>query len=357
MGKSNQLPQKKGFSLSVLSTSRDKLFGLATLMVILFHSYISIGTLLPNNPVLANVLNMVRSHCNKGVDMFLFMSGIGLYYSMSGKPKLREFYKKRFVRILPAVLIVSTIWFGIQGSAGLAGYLNNVFLISFFTKGVRNFWYFALILILYIVYPLIHKLYEKTGAIGFISSVAIIVAVNELLRATAPVDYSHMEIALTRIPVFLAGAWIGKHVKNGVTVSKLWVLASAIVIVGIYFFYYFKPLSESEFLHLYRYIGGFFGLAHVILFAFIFDKTAKGAFGTFLVWIGGYSMEIYLIHEKAASILNKSFHTGDSSKIAFYIAIAVITILGAMALKAACQSLEKNLFFKNDAKYQKKLKA
>ncbi len=353
MNNSKTIPSKKGISLSILSTSRDKLFGLATLMVILFHSYVKLSVLFPNAPIVGEIIELVRSHCNKGVDMFLFMSGIGLFYSMSGKSKLKDFYKKRFVRILPAVLIVSTIWFAIKGTGGLDGYLKNAFLISFFTDGVRNFWYFALILVLYILYPLIHKFYEKSGTLGYVLSVLVVIAINEILRASAPVIYKHIEIALTRIPVFLTGAWIGKFVKQGVIVSKIWIPISTLVIFATYIFYWYMPLSESNFLYIYRYVGSIFGIALVFLFAVIFDKTAKGAFGTFLVWLGGYSMEIYLIHEKASSILYKSFHSHDSSLVAYYIAMAVITILSAMALKAACQSLEKNLFFKNLNKAQK----
>ena len=65
-------------------------------------------------------------------------------------------------------------------------------------------------------------------------------------------------------------------------------------------------------------------------------------------------MEIYLIHEKAAVIFKKSFVTNDASGIVYYIAIFFITVIFAMALKAICQSLDKNLFYKNDKK-QKKL--
>ena len=347
MSSCNPASSKKSFSLSILSTSRDKLFGLATLMVILFHSYVNLPALFPNNPVIGEIIELLRNHCNKGVDMFLFMSGIGLYYSMSGKSKLKDFYKKRFIRILPAVLIVSTIWFAIKGTGGLDGYLKNVFLVSFYTDGTRNFWYFALLIVLYILYPLIHKLYEKSGTPGFIISLIIIIALNEIFRVSSPESYTSVEIALTRIPVFLAGAWIGKFVKDGVSVSKIWISISALVIIGIFVLYWFMPFDESKFLHIYRYIGSLFGIALVFFFAAVFNKTAKGAFGTFLVWLGGYSMEIYLIHEKAASLLYNSFHTYDTSLIAFYIAVMVVTILCAMALKSACLSLEKNLFLRN----------
>ena len=340
-------PTKKGFNLAAFSKSRDLLFGIATVMVIIFHSYLSFDSLLPSAPVVADILNLVRTHCNKGVDMFLFMSGIGLYYSMSSNPALKDFYKKRAVRILPPVLIVSAIWFAIKGSSGLGNYISNVTLLSFYTKGTRNFWYFSLIVVLYAVYPFIHKFYKKSGVAGFLLSVFFILMINFLLMKAAPSVYLNIEIALTRIPVFLFGCFAAKYVKEGVTISSKWLIIAAALTIGIYVLYFYMPLDEGKFLYLYRYIGSIFAVSQLTLWAALFEKTKRGGFATFLVWIGGYSMEIYLIHEKAASILYNSFHTNDPSKIAFYIAIAVVTIITAIALKAICLNLEKNLFFRN----------
>ncbi|MBQ2944424.1 MAG: acyltransferase [Ruminococcus sp.] len=352
MSKTKPTIAAKGYSLSALSTTRDLLFGLATLMIIIFHSYVNINTAMPNHPVLAGILSLIRYHGNKGVDMFLFMSGIGLYYSMSSNPRLRDFYKKRATRILPAVFIVSFIWFAFDTPAGINGYFEDVFFVSFFTRGVRNFWYFILMIFLYAIYPLIHKFFKSTGVIGAITSVVVVVALNFVLMETAPLFYSRIEIALTRIPVFLLGAFAGKYVKEGKKISWAWIVLSAIGIIGIYIFYHFEPFVEL--VYLYRYIGGVFAICHLFLFSAIFSKWRMGALGTFLVWLGGYSMEIYLIHEKAAVIFNKSFHTSDSSGIVYYIAIFFITVIFAMALKAICQNLDKNLFYKNDSKKAKK---
>ncbi len=351
MGKKLTPTRQTGYSLSALSSTRDILFGIATIMIVLYHSYISFKNAMPNYPVLAEILTLIKEHCNKGVDMFLFMSGIGLYYSMSNNPRLRDFYKKRATRILPAVFIVSFIWFAYDTPAGLEGYFNDVFFVSFFTKGIRNFWYFILVIFLYAVYPLIHKLFKRTGVLGVIATVTAVVALNFLLMKTSPAFYTRIEIALTRIPVFLLGAFAGKFVKEGKKISWLWIGLAGVVLAGIYVFYYYQPLSHL--LYLYRYIGGVFAICHLFLYSALFSKCRMGALGTFLVWLGGYSMEIYLIHEKAAVIFNKSFHTNDTTGIVYYTAIFFITMIFAIALKAICQNLDKNLFYRNSQKKQK----
>lgn len=347
MGKTSAKQNKKGFSLALFSTKRDYLFGIATVMVILFHSYISFSALFPDAPWLANTLSVIKGTMNKGVEIFLFLSGIGLYYSMSKKPTLKEFYKKRATRILPALFIVSAIWFALREPNGLWGYLSDVFFISFFTKGTRVFWYFILTIFLYIIYPLIHKLFEKTRLYGLIFSVAAVVILNIILMNAAPAFYRNTEIALTRIPIFLVGAWIGKHVKDGVKISNLWLLAAFAVMTACFLFYNFQPLSEKNFLYIYRYLGGFFALSLLFLWAAVFDKFSFGAIGTFLIWIGGYSMEIYLIQEKLGILNYNNFHTNDPTKIVYYFTMLIFTIILAIGLKSLCNNLNKNLFYRN----------
>lgn len=222
-----------------------------------------------------------------------------------------------------------------------------MFFISFFTKGTRVFWYFILTIFLYIIYPLIHKLFEKTRLYGLIFSVAAVVILNIILMNAAPAFYRNTEIALTRIPIFLVGAWIGKHVKDGVKISNLWLLAAFAVMTACFLFYNFQPLSEKKFLYIYRYLGGFFALSLLFLWAAIFDKFSFGAIGTFLVWIGGYSMEIYLIQEKLGILNYNNFHTNDPTKIVYYFTMLIFTIILAIGLKSLCNNLNKNLFYRN----------
>ena len=339
---------KKGFSLSAFSTTRGQLFGLATLMIFFYHSfYINYNALLPDLEFLPKFINTLQDHCNSAVDIFLIMSGIGLYYSFSGNSSLKDFYKKRATRILPPVLIVAALWYGMGKVQGLFDYLGSVFFLNFYLEGVRYFWYFALIVVLYAVYPFLHKLLESTRIYGMLIIVIGIITINVILMIFAPEIYSRIEIALTRIPAFIIGAWMGKLVKDGKTISYLWLLPIGAVFAGILVFYYFKPLSTTDFLYVYRYVGTVYALSITFLAAAFFSKVKLGFVGTFLVWIGGYSMEIYLIQEKAVSKFFQTFNTNDPTYISFYIAIFVVTIILAMALKAMCTNLDKNLFYRN----------
>ena len=89
----------KPIAIHDLSRYRGELMGVAMLVVMLFH----VG----GNRHETIWLCMGRCG-NVGVDMFLFLSGIGLWYSLSSRPwggvrsRLSTFYRRRLLRIYPA---------------------------------------------------------------------------------------------------------------------------------------------------------------------------------------------------------------------------------------------------------------
>ena len=92
------------YNLSDLSTYRTQMMGIATLMIIICHSCAS-------KVIMPSFLAYLFRFGNIGVDIFLFLSGIGLYYSLSknnlsSKEDYTSFYKRRFYRIYIPYLIV-----------------------------------------------------------------------------------------------------------------------------------------------------------------------------------------------------------------------------------------------------------
>ena len=165
------------YSLKSISQTRNIILGFATLFVALFHSQtMYIENIFPSEAV-KNILLYIKNLGNVGVDIFLILSGVGLFYSFSKDSSIKSFYKKRAVRILPAVIIVAIIITAMKSGEGLGNFFERIFLISLFTKGDVDFWYFSLIILLYIMYPIFHKLIDRFGikaVIGLIASVLII---------------------------------------------------------------------------------------------------------------------------------------------------------------------------------------
>lgn len=92
------MTKNKIFEWGWLSKYRGELFGIAAIMIILHHLTIR------NLGVLTNPYMFIRVQGAMGVDIFLMLSGIGLYFSYTSC-SLKEFYFRRFKRIIPAYLL------------------------------------------------------------------------------------------------------------------------------------------------------------------------------------------------------------------------------------------------------------
>ena len=97
--------KNKQIELNIISESRNILFGISSLLIILFHSGSLNFTELLGTNIISNILNYIKTTGNIGVEIFLFLSGIGLYFSIS-KNNLLQYYKNRFIRIIPTFIII-----------------------------------------------------------------------------------------------------------------------------------------------------------------------------------------------------------------------------------------------------------
>jgi len=85
--------------LILLSKYRQALMGIAILWVMMFHL-----PLRPGIPIIKEFFNIGYG----GVDIFLFLSGFGLYFSLSKKGiKLSHYYKKKILQNTSGVLVIS----------------------------------------------------------------------------------------------------------------------------------------------------------------------------------------------------------------------------------------------------------
>ena len=79
-----------------VSRYREEIKGLAILWIVFFHTRL----------YLPGGFDLLRALGYGGVDIFLFIMGMGLHRSLSRQPELRGYLGRRFARILPAYLPV-----------------------------------------------------------------------------------------------------------------------------------------------------------------------------------------------------------------------------------------------------------
>lgn len=307
---------RKTFNLFAISEARNVIFGLATLWIGLFHSnYLSLERY-TNNQFLIDVFKNFRGSGNIGVDMFLFLSGVGLFFSFSKDGRVGEFWKKRLMRVLPTAILIAVVYFSLRyvhgKESGLLAYVSRVTFTYFFVTGERVFWFISLILALYIVFPIFYKIIEKFRLRGMLGTVAAIIVLNFLCRWIAPGFYSMWEVALCRVPSFVVGIWAGKFVKEKKEIDIRWLWAFfAVFVVFMTLVINYTPIikaivpgytkeKETMYIFFYRYCGSIAAMALVVLLSWICTSIRHAGrcnvLRNFFEFVGMYSMEYYMIY-------------------------------------------------------------
>ena len=106
---------------------RPEIFGFATLMILICHA-VSIVPL-PNN------ISIIVSYGGMGVNIFLFMSGIGLYYSLKRNGNIIDFYIRRAIRLIVPYLLIAGVWYGLKYLV-----IENNFLLFIYELSLLSFW-------------------------------------------------------------------------------------------------------------------------------------------------------------------------------------------------------------------------
>lgn len=143
------------FSLGVFSKCRMELMGIATLMIIVCHS--------PHYIQMPNWLATVLSNGGAGCDVFLFLSGMGMYNSYTNH-KLKGYvvlswYWKRYVRIIiPCAFFIMgiMIYHGGLSTVSIPYLIIDIFGFLYLT-GRSALWYVSCALLLYLITPIVHK--------------------------------------------------------------------------------------------------------------------------------------------------------------------------------------------------------
>ncbi len=82
------------FEARRFSTARAQIMGYAMLCIVFFHSSFPIAE--------TSLFYAIKNLCDIGVDIFLFVSGIGIWFSLNKHANVAAYVQRRCLRILPA---------------------------------------------------------------------------------------------------------------------------------------------------------------------------------------------------------------------------------------------------------------
>lgn len=338
---------KSKLSWKILSEYRTQLFGLAIISVIVFHYFEHIVMYYPAGRLqtLARLYNYLLGSI--GVEIFLFLSGMGLYFSMSHNSNIGQFYRKRFQRVLIPYLIWGFIYW-LWTDIIIAHKTAKVFLldystISLWTQGRKAMWYVNFILVAYLVFPVLFQFLRKERRHRGILTAALVFIMFGLIvamRAMIPDIYKNIEIELNRIPIFIIGVYYGKAIAEG---KKLSIIDISIITFGILLkigyalgktgiLPYIAKIPARTPQCLYSLTIMFI----LVLIGKIFSKTKLNAVLTFC---GTHSFELYITHVALRGIMNS--YGFVTYKVQNYLACIIVSVLCSIALKKATDLILK----------------
>lgn len=268
--------------------------GAAMLFIILFHVGLDRG-----DPFFG-----LRRCGNVGVDMFLFLSGVGLWFSWTKSPSLKRFFSRRYARIYPAWLIMASLYYipdyiyGRGHSKNLIDLLGDILVNwDFWLHDELTFWYIPAIMMLYTFAPFYMMLIRKYPEYRWLPLVMVIWCV--MVQWVLPINRAvgHIEIFWSRVPIFFIGINMGKYVmeKRTISGSAIWLLM-AIFLMTFGTSLYLEQVRHGRFpLFVERMLYIPFTLTAILLLNRIFRRTPH-VFNRFCALVGAVSLEAYLIH-------------------------------------------------------------
>ena len=268
--------------------------GLAMVAIVLFH------TALPRSDMFFGLRRMG----NIGVDIFFFLSGIGLWFAWTKHPSLRRFYGRRLLRIAPAWVLLATAFYlpdylGAQRmSSSLPDLIGDVTVNwGFWQRGELTFWYIPATLVLYALAPFYMQVVRKCPPYKWLIVVMIMwcfaVQYVPFLRR----EWGYLEIFWSRIPIFFIGINLGEKVQNKAELDgrSVWLLAF-VAAVSLAFCIYLEQALHGRFpLFIERMAYIPLTISTLLLLGKALDKAGKALLRP-LVFIGSVSLETYLIH-------------------------------------------------------------
>lgn len=314
----------------IVNRYRAEIMGFAALYITIMHLYVSFY-----EDAQIPFITVILKRGNIGVDIFLLLSGCGLFYSMKKGASIAKFYKKRIVRVVIPYLILSILYWillDIIININILQFLKDVTLVSFWTQGVTHYWFVALIIPLYLLYPCIYKLQIKNSK--FILGLSILsIIITVCLAFFIREYYDKIEIAITRIPAFLMGSYLGEMLFSGYEKKDQVYIFNGYAVLSFIAFLLSVLLSEKkQFLAeiLYRYGSAGVSLLLILIIGFILNRTGKGKIDKILCFFGGITLEIYIVSQSIRNgmlLLNIGTDLGFVPKIVIETLVFVVSIV------------------------------
>lgn len=268
------------FNLNILSQYRAELMGIATLMIIICH--------LPAQDVsMPTVMVRIIGSGGIGCDIFLFLSGMGMWYSITsvknGKISVIKWYLKRYVRIIVPYLII-VIPICILDGNRISAILIRATGFDFFVYRLA-LWFVSCILLLYVLTPFVDRLLTSSRRWLWVSLMTV------LCIAFAYVDFGNgmiqnWQFVISRFPSYFMGYLLAKDIKDCKRISSFWIIIAPLLLYTVLYVMNHKFGCNFSLFWLQ-------GIPIMTIAVLILSKIDSCKFNSALVFLGTISLESY----------------------------------------------------------------
>lgn len=287
----------------------DILRSVACISVVVTHVSATILSLGISPPAAYWFLLFLNRFCLTNVPLFVFLSGVVLYYNYAGRPlPIFEFWKKRVTSTYFPFVFWSVLFYAIYVKAGLYALDLNVFLLAILRGTATYHLYFVIIIMqFYLLFPLLKVLFDKCPfwvmlLLGITLNLLGFAFSNYGWKIGLPAYWLDRH-ALSYILFFFLGCLWAKY-RHTHTSFKLpsillfgLLLGQNVAKVGVMSLLYANPSHPWNAQYQLLWLG--FSVADMLLFsaaALRWGKALPPLIHSSMAFVGNHSYTIYLSH-------------------------------------------------------------
>lgn len=301
-------------AIGKISKFRSELMGIATIMILLGHS-VFYGQGFVDYGIFQDLFTLGYS----GVDIFLFLSGFGLVFSMK-KNNLSTFYKHRFKRIMPSVILVVILNIVVSYKNIGLHMLNPLYWFGYY-------WYIGFILIAYLFFPFLYGVLQRIGDKVLFYSIIISIVMFLPFIYIGQAESTPYTCFVTRIPIFVMGGCVGMGGQRWLFRPSILMIMFLLGILLLVPYYLNNNLGGNEKINTYYVFLLITPPLLKVLCEFLGLSFSRNICSS-LRLIGKYSLEIYLVQVTIMAPLMHFFNRHDfnmSSNLFISFSIVLIT--------------------------------
>ena len=273
------------------------------------------------------------------VSIFFFLSGYGLYFQNEKKENYMDgFLYKRLSKILIPFLFISLIYLLYRGLNGQI--INIAFFVELFKHGstvIYNGWFVNIIILMYLFFYVSFKLFKNTSISIFLNTVLIIVYI--ILAMNLKYGFWWYNSSLP----FIVGLLWGKYqVKIDEFTNRYYFISLIILTILLFVSHqYDYVLARLQIVDRYSYtlaanLDNVIFTLYFLLFLKKIDFSNK-----YLIFIGEFSFEIYMIHGLLISVLGKYFISSKINDVIYTSLVILFSIRFAWFIKKSLKNIQK----------------